>query len=120
MTGIIRDPIGRALLVLLLSLLAPGCQSEPSGNFLERTAEDCRSGDAGACELLSDLRPNGVTVARPRASPTPVSPVQRDVAAILEGMRRAHTSQSQAPSDQQAPPATADPAAPDQQPPPPQ
>lgn len=75
---------------LLVALIAAGCQS-PSDrpDFLARSEEDCAGGDQSACSMVDALRPPLVKIgSQSRIEPGQVQ-IARDVAAIMDGIKRA-------------------------------
>jgi len=97
-------------LALGAALLLCSCANEPPA-FLARTLEDCRAGDQGACELLNDLQPSAEG-SKSVSAPAAPTPLQRDVGAILEGMRHAQAS-PRPKQPELPPPASSQPSGPD-------
>ena len=80
------------VLIVLVALVIGGCASQPSRpNFLERSMQDCSSGDENACAMLGSLStPPAAATGTPRTVRQRSQP-EKDADAIMEGIRRARS-----------------------------
>ena len=82
----------RACAILVLLLIA-GCVAQtPRPNFLARSQQDRADGDQAACAMLGSLSATSSRAILANAEPRPRTQSQKDVDAIMAGMRRAHSS----------------------------
>jgi hypothetical protein len=83
--------MSRALIVLIV-LIAGGCQSEtPQPDFVARSQDDCTNGAQSACAMLGVLSKIALN-SEPSNAPDRRR-IQRDVDAILDGIDRARSLQ---------------------------
>ena len=77
---------------LLVALIAAGCQTASHRpDFLARSEEDCARGDQSACTMVDAVRvPLIKAASQPPTEPGRIQ-IERNVAAIMDGMRRART-----------------------------
>ena len=84
-------PVCRSI-SLLVALIASGCQTTPHRpDFLARSEEDCTRGDQSACSMVDAVRvPLIKAAAQPLNEPGRIQ-IERNVAAIMDGMKRARS-----------------------------
>jgi hypothetical protein len=77
---------------LLVALIASGCQTASHRpDFIARSEEDCVRGDESACSMMDALYPSLViTGSQSRTKPDQIQ-LERNVAAIMDGMKKART-----------------------------
>jgi len=79
--------------ILACTVLITGCQDRPQPSFLSRSYQDCKDGDQQACQMLRNLQqPTEIEQKEPVVRR--ITPVQSDVAAMQEGVKRAKSSPS--------------------------
>jgi hypothetical protein len=85
-------PVCRAI-SLLVALIASGCQTASHRpDFLARSEEDCTRGDQSACSMIDAVRvPLIKAAAQPPTEPGRTQ-IERNVAAIMKGMKRARSN----------------------------
>jgi hypothetical protein len=77
---------------LLIALVAAGCQTAPHRpEFLTRSEEDCARGDQSACSMVDAIRVPLIKAASQPATEPDRTQIERNVAAIIDGMKRARS-----------------------------
>src|SRR5690348_9330300 len=82
----------RALMVLIV-LIAVGCENQTHrSDFLARSQQDCTNGDQLACEMLDALIVKADQTSAAEPNPPGQEQVEKNVDAIMDGIRRARSS----------------------------
>ena len=89
----LKQDMQKALIILLVSMLAGCTPQQPRPDFLARSLEDCANGDQSACAMLGSLSSTPVTVSDSSVQPLRSRTQQeRDAEAIMEGIRKARSA----------------------------